>query len=58
MTRLRLDEARARRRSASVAVRAEARGLARTALGTAEELGMAAVARDCREFLRDAPAGP
>ncbi|AYC40314.1 helix-turn-helix domain-containing protein [Streptomyces griseorubiginosus] len=52
MTRLRLDEARARLRSDSAAVRAGARGLARTALGTAEELGMAAVARDCREFLR------
>ncbi|WP_449350983.1 helix-turn-helix domain-containing protein [Streptomyces shaanxiensis] len=58
MTRLRLDEARARRRSDSVAVRAEARGLARTALGTAEELGMAGVARDCREFLRSSPTGP
>ncbi|NEB03892.1 helix-turn-helix domain-containing protein [Streptomyces sp. SID13726] len=57
MARLRLDEARARLRSDSVAVRAGAGDLARTALTTAEELGMGAVAADCREFLRGAPTG-
>ncbi|WP_185806211.1 hypothetical protein [Streptomyces sp. RP5T] len=58
MARLRLDEARARLRSASPGVRAAADGLARIALTTAEELGMAAVARDCRELLRVPPTGP
>lgn len=58
MARLRLDEARARLRADSVAVRAGARGLARTALTTAEELGMAAVARDCRELLLTCPEEP
>ncbi|WP_316774308.1 helix-turn-helix domain-containing protein [Streptomyces sasae] len=52
MARLRLDEARVRLRTGSPA----ARDLARTALGIAEELGMAALARDCRELLRS-PAG-
>ncbi|MFD4603384.1 helix-turn-helix domain-containing protein [Streptomyces sp. NPDC058464] len=68
MARLRLDEARARLRTGSpaaraaaqtaaqTAVQAAAQGLARTALGTAEELGMAALARDCRELLTS-PAG-
>ncbi|QUC62837.1 helix-turn-helix transcriptional regulator [Streptomyces sp. A2-16] len=58
MARLRLDEARARSSSRSPAVRAKAGDLARTALTTAEELGMAAVARDCREFLRVSPVRP
>jgi hypothetical protein len=35
----------------SPAAPASAHDLARTALGIAEELGMAAVARDCRELL-------
>ncbi|MER5788042.1 helix-turn-helix transcriptional regulator [Streptomyces sp. NPDC001980] len=56
MARLRLDEARARLRTGSPAARATAHGLARTALGTAEELGMAALARDCRALLTS-PAG-
>ncbi|MEU6199396.1 helix-turn-helix transcriptional regulator [Streptomyces sp. NPDC047061] len=60
MARLRLDEARARLRTGSpaaqTAARAAAQGLARTALGTAEELGMAALARDCRKLLTS-PAG-
>ncbi|MFD8809976.1 helix-turn-helix domain-containing protein [Streptomyces sp. NPDC059627] len=51
LARLRLDEARARLRTGSPAALATAQGLARTALGTAEELGMAALARDCRELL-------
>ncbi|MEV7322493.1 helix-turn-helix transcriptional regulator [Streptomyces sp. NPDC093970] len=51
MARLRLDEARARLRTGSPAARATAHELARTALGTAEELGMAGLARDCRELL-------
>ncbi|MFF7471134.1 helix-turn-helix domain-containing protein [Streptomyces sp. NPDC008092] len=56
MARLRLDEARARLRTGSPGGRATAQALARTALGTAEELGMAALARDCRELLTS-PAG-
>ncbi|MER7839664.1 helix-turn-helix transcriptional regulator [Streptomyces sp. NPDC096040] len=51
MARLRLDEARARLRTGSPAARATAQELARTALGAAEELGMAGLARDCRELL-------
>ncbi|MFE4965937.1 helix-turn-helix domain-containing protein [Streptomyces sp. NPDC056660] len=51
MARLRLDEARVRLRTGSPADRATAHALARTALGTAEELGMAGLARDCRELL-------
>ncbi|MEU8931291.1 helix-turn-helix transcriptional regulator [Streptomyces sp. NPDC048409] len=51
MARLRLDEARARLRTGSPAARATAHDLARTALGTAQELGMAGLARDCRELL-------
>ncbi|MFD3587079.1 helix-turn-helix domain-containing protein [Streptomyces sp. NPDC058683] len=51
MARLRLDEARVRIRTGSPAARATAHDLARTALGTAEELGMAGLARDCRELL-------
>ncbi|MEU9347431.1 helix-turn-helix transcriptional regulator [Streptomyces sp. NPDC048278] len=51
MARLRLDEARARLRTRSPGARAAAQTLARTALGTAEELGMAALARDCRALL-------
>ncbi|MFJ6708949.1 MULTISPECIES: helix-turn-helix domain-containing protein [unclassified Streptomyces] len=51
MARLRLDEARARIRTGSPAARATAHDLARTALGTAQELGMAGLARDCRDLL-------
>ncbi|MER7179750.1 helix-turn-helix transcriptional regulator [Streptomyces hyaluromycini] len=61
MARLRLDEARVRLRTGSPAALspaalATAHGLARTALGTAEELGMVTLARDCRELLTS-PAG-
>ncbi|MCI3272056.1 helix-turn-helix domain-containing protein [Streptomyces cylindrosporus] len=55
MARLRLDEARARLRTNAPALRAGAHDLVRTALGTAEELGMAGVARDCRELLLTSP---
>ncbi|MEV5849666.1 helix-turn-helix transcriptional regulator [Streptomyces sp. NPDC051985] len=57
MARLRLDEARVRLSTARTrAARAAAHDLARTALAAAEELGMAGVARDCRELLTS-PAG-
>ncbi|MEU6348730.1 helix-turn-helix domain-containing protein [Streptomyces sp. NPDC047072] len=58
MARLRLDEARVRLRSPDIAVRLPAQDLARTALRIAEELGMAGVAEDCREFLQAAAEGP
>jgi hypothetical protein len=55
MARLSLDEARARLRTDSSEGRAAAHDLARTALVTAEELGMAAVAGDCRNLLLTSP---